>query len=137
MQSSTKGPVWHKILLVVSAVPITVIMNCFRIGVIGLLVDRYGIEQAEGFLHFFEGWVIFIACLLVLYLEAVLLQLLTKTRQPVHAMLDIDFGVFMKTVATAEEHPGDAVSRVRVSCDCPGGARLALDAGPRVRDTGT
>ena len=42
--------------------PTTVLMNSVRIGVIGVLVNRYGIEQAEGFLHFFEGWVIFAAC---------------------------------------------------------------------------
>ena len=28
-----------------------------------LLVDRYGIGQAEGFLHVFEGWVVFLACI--------------------------------------------------------------------------
>ena len=31
-----------------AAVPIAVLMNSFRIGVIGVLVDRYGIGQAEG-----------------------------------------------------------------------------------------
>ena len=94
-----KGPAWHKAVLFLSAVPITVAMNCIRIGIIGLLVDRYGIEQAEGFLHFFEGWVIFMACLCVLYLEAVLLQLLVTKRQPVHTMLDIDFGSFAGQLA--------------------------------------
>lgn len=86
-----KGPFWHKALLFVSTLPITVLMNCFRIGVIGLLVNSYGIEQAEGFLHLFEGWIIFVACIGVLYLEAVLLQRFLKNRQPVHTMLEIDF----------------------------------------------
>ncbi len=45
-------------------------MNSFRIGVIGVLVDRYGTEQATGFLHFFEGWVVFMLCLAILTLEA-------------------------------------------------------------------
>ena len=94
-----KGPAWHRVVLFLSAMPITVAMNCIRIGVIGLLVDRYGIAQAEGFLHFFEGWIIFIACLCVLYLEAVLLQLLVKDRQPVHTMLDIDFSSFAGQLA--------------------------------------
>lgn len=89
-----KGPVWHKVALFLSSLPITVAMNCIRIGIIGLLVDRYGIAQAEGFLHFFEGWIIFIACLLVLYLEAMLLQLFVKDRRPIHTMLDIDFSKF-------------------------------------------
>lgn len=87
-----KGPWWHKAILFLSSFPITVLMNSIRIGIIGLLVDRYGIAQAEGFLHSFEGWVIFVACILTLYLEAVLLQRLVKNRKPVHEMLDIDFG---------------------------------------------
>jgi exosortase/archaeosortase family protein len=44
-------------------------MNSFRIGVIGVLVENWGIEQADGFLHDFEGWVVFIGCLIVLVIE--------------------------------------------------------------------
>ena len=49
-----KGPIWHKVVLFLSTVPITVAMNCIRIGIIGLLVDRFGIEQAEGFFALFR-----------------------------------------------------------------------------------
>ena len=62
------GARWHKIVLLLSAVPIAVLMNALRIGVIGVLVDRYGIGQAEGFLHFFEGWIIFLSCIAILFL---------------------------------------------------------------------
>ena len=55
-------------MLLLSAVPIAVLMNALRIGVIGVLVDRYGIGQAEGFLHFFEGWIIFLSCIGLLFL---------------------------------------------------------------------
>jgi hypothetical protein len=41
-------------------------MNSLRIGVIGVLVEYQGIAAAQGFLHFFEGWVVFLLCLLVL-----------------------------------------------------------------------
>ena len=64
-----KGAVWKKILIFVSSAPITVLMNSFRIGVIGVLVEHYGIEQAEGFLHDFEGWVVFMACMGLLVAE--------------------------------------------------------------------
>jgi exosortase D (VPLPA-CTERM-specific) len=37
-------------------------MNGFRIGIVGLTVDRWGIEMADEALHFFEGWIIFLAC---------------------------------------------------------------------------
>ncbi len=91
-----RGPMWQKAILFLSAAPITVLMNSFRIGVIGILVDRFGIEQAEGFLHAFEGWIIFIACIAILYLEAMLLQLMVSNRQPIHRMLDIDARLLAK-----------------------------------------
>ena len=87
-----RGPIWQKLLLFLSTMPITVLMNSFRIAVVGLLVDRFGIAQAEGFLHLFEGWIIFIACLAILYLEAVFLQLMLRNRGSVAEMLDFDLG---------------------------------------------
>ena len=56
-----RGPLWHKLVLLFLAVPVAVLMNAVRIGIIGILVDRYGIAQAEGFLHLFEGWVVFLS----------------------------------------------------------------------------
>lgn len=85
-----RGPVWHKAVLLLSAAPITVLMNSFRIGMIGVLVDSYGIEQAEGFLHYFEGWVIFIACVLILFGLAKLMQWIGRDRRPFHEALDLD-----------------------------------------------
>ena len=32
------------------------------VGVIGVMVDYWGQSMAEGFLHDFEGWVVFMAC---------------------------------------------------------------------------
>lgn len=86
-----RGPVWHKAVLLLSAVPLAVFMNSFRIGMIGVLVDRYGIEQADGFLHFFEGWVIFMACLALLFGLAMALQRLTPAPLPLSTMIDLDF----------------------------------------------
>ena len=64
-----RGRWWQRAILFVSTVPITILMNSFRIGVIGILVNYFGIEQAEGFLHDFEGWVIFMTCVGVLFTE--------------------------------------------------------------------
>ena len=61
------GPNWHRAVIFLSAIPVTILMNAFRIGVIGILVNRYGIAQAEGFIHVFEGWVVFMACTAILY----------------------------------------------------------------------
>ncbi|MGB3147996.1 MAG: VPLPA-CTERM-specific exosortase XrtD [Paracoccaceae bacterium] len=89
-----RGPVWHKAVLLLSAAPLTVLMNSFRIGVIGVLVDRYGIEQAEGFLHFFEGWVVFLICVGILFLMAIALQRLTPNPKPLAEAIDLDFEGF-------------------------------------------
>lgn len=64
-----RGRWWQRAILLISTVPITILMNSFRIGVIGILVNKFGNEQAEGFLHDFEGWVIFMASVAVLFTE--------------------------------------------------------------------
>lgn len=89
-----RGPFWHKAVLFLMAAPLTVLMNSFRIGVIALLVSRYGIGQAEGFLHFFEGWVIFGACIGILFLVAIGLQRLTPDPKPLSETIDLDFSRF-------------------------------------------
>lgn len=67
-----RGPVWQRWVLFLSSVPIAIFMNSFRIAVTGVLVNRFGTEAAEGFLHYFEGWVIFAACLALMVLEMAL-----------------------------------------------------------------
>jgi exosortase D (VPLPA-CTERM-specific) len=69
------APLWQRAFVFLSAIPITVVMNSLRIAVVGVLVERWGTEQAEGLLHFFEGWVIFVACTAILAAEIALLAL--------------------------------------------------------------
>lgn len=71
------APLWQRIFVFLSTIPITIAMNSFRIGMIGVTVDRWGIEMADGFLHFFEGWIIFLACSALLAIEIYLLAWLT------------------------------------------------------------
>lgn len=89
-----RGPFWHKAMLFLMAAPLTVLMNSFRIGVIGVLVNSYGIGQAEGFLHFFEGWVIFGTCIGILFLTAIALQRLTPNPKSLSETIDLDFAGF-------------------------------------------
>ncbi len=56
------APLWQRAVVFLSSIPIAIGMNGFRIGLVGILVDRWGTQMAEGALHFFEGWVIFLAC---------------------------------------------------------------------------
>lgn len=86
-----QAAVWKRVVVILSSIPITVIMNSFRIGVIGVLVEFYGIEQAEGFLHDFEGWIVFMACVALLIFEIWLLSLVGKDRRPFREVFGMEF----------------------------------------------
>ena len=64
-----QAPMWRRVVLVLSSMPISVLMNSFRIGAIGVTVEYWGQEMAEGVLHDFEGWVVFMGALALLILE--------------------------------------------------------------------
>jgi exosortase D (VPLPA-CTERM-specific) len=67
------APIWQRILVLLSSIPITIAMNGFRIGMVGVTMDRWGPGMADDALHFFEGWIIFVASALLLVLEIYLL----------------------------------------------------------------
>lgn len=87
-----RGPFWQKLLIFISTVPITVIMNSFRIGLIGVSVEYFGIAAAEGILHDFEGWIVFMACLAVLLFEIWLFYLFSAKKNGFAELFDLDFG---------------------------------------------
>ena len=43
-----RGPIWHKAVLLLSAAPLTVLMNSVRIGVIGILVNQLRDRAGRG-----------------------------------------------------------------------------------------
>ncbi len=67
------APIWQRAVVLFSSIPITIAMNGFRIGLVGVTVDRWGSQMAEGVLHFFEGWIIFLGCAVLLAAEIYLL----------------------------------------------------------------
>lgn len=81
---------WKRAVIFLSSIPITVLMNSFRIGVIGVMVDRWGQSMAEGFLHDFEGWVIFMSCTAILVLEMWVLSRLGRNRRPLREVFGMD-----------------------------------------------
>ncbi len=85
-----RGPMWHKAVLLISAAPITVVMNSVRIGIVGYIVNRSGIEHAEGISHLLEGWVIFITCVLILFALAWILLKTRRTQMSLIDALDLD-----------------------------------------------
>lgn len=81
--------VWKRMVIFVSSIPIAIIMNSIRIGVIGLLVEYAGTNAAEGFLHFFEGWVVFMLCIAILLMEMTVLGRIGPNPQPLSALFTI------------------------------------------------
>ena len=100
-----KAPLWQRAIIFLSTIPITILMNSFRIGVIGVLVDRWGTEQAEGFLHDFEGWVIFMACVAILFAEMWLLNhIFNKEKQPLREVFGLVFPEPSPEGAEVQQH---------------------------------
>ena len=85
-----RGPIWHKAVLLVSAVPIAIFMNSVRIAVAGIIVQYYGDDWLEGFTHFFEGWVIFLSCIVILFGLAWVMLFLRRDKLSLTEALDLD-----------------------------------------------
>ncbi len=95
-----RAPLWQRAALFLASVPVAILMNSLRIGLIGVSVAYWGRKMAEGVLHYFEGWVVFmISTGLLLVLAAVLVRL---GRQPMRlrdAMV-LDMGPAARTSRT-------------------------------------
>lgn len=76
---------WARIVLVVLMIPSAIICNAIRIMGAGLVAHRFGPGAAEGFLHAFSGWVIFLAALiLMLGSHWVLRRIAKESAGPAH-----------------------------------------------------
>lgn len=71
---------WARFLLVVLMVPIAIVTNATRITGAGMLAHRFGPAAAEGFIHEFSGWAIFLIALLLMFVCHRILRLM-ETRQ--------------------------------------------------------
>jgi exosortase len=57
-----------RVLLALASIPIAVVANSLRVVVTGLLVQYWDPDKAQGFFHEFQGWLMFVASLVMLYL---------------------------------------------------------------------
>jgi len=71
----------ERILIVLSAIPIAIAVNAFRVGLTGYLTNSFGAQAAEGVIHQTEGFFTFGLALALLLVEAWLLQLLWPRRK--------------------------------------------------------
>ena len=58
---------WVRYVLAAFMVPIAIVTNAIRIMGAGLLARHFGPAAAEGFLHEFSGWAIFLVALLLMF----------------------------------------------------------------------
>jgi exosortase len=58
---------WVRYVLAVFMVPIAIVTNGTRIVGAGILAHRFGSAAAEGFLHEFSGWAIFLVALVLMF----------------------------------------------------------------------
>jgi len=86
-----RAPIWVRIVVFLSALPITILMNSIRIGVIGLLVERWGPAMAEGFMHDFEGWVVFMLSVALLLTEIWLIARVRGDRRNLNQLVGLQW----------------------------------------------
>lgn len=93
-----RGPGWHKMVILLAAAPIAILMNTLRIAIVAVLTDRFGAELAIGASHLLEGWVIFLACLIILVGMVAFLITLENRNAGLRDALDLDLGAARRTI---------------------------------------
>lgn len=102
-----EGPLWKRVVIVLAAIPITIAMNSLRIASVGLLVREYGAAVAEGFVHDFQGWAVFLASTAVLVAVMWAIARLGRHGRPLLDSLDLDID-FTGQSSTDSRTPADA-----------------------------
>lgn len=82
---------WKRVIVFLSTIPITILMNSFRIAIGAILVNHIGIEMAEGFIHEFQGLSVFIICLIILFIEMWVLTKIGTQQRPFREVFGLDF----------------------------------------------
>jgi exosortase A len=77
----TQQNIFKRSLLILSAIPIAIVTNAFRIWGTGILAHLYGMKLAEGFYHTFAGWLVFILAFGLLMAEGYALLLFKPSKQ--------------------------------------------------------
>jgi exosortase len=72
---------WVRYVLAALMVPIAIITNAIRIMGAGIMAHRFGPAAAEGFLHEFSGWAIFLVALLLMFGSYWILRHISERRR--------------------------------------------------------
>jgi exosortase D (VPLPA-CTERM-specific) len=86
-----KGALWKRVLIFLSSMPLTILMNSLRIGMIGWMVEHWGPSMAEGFVHDFQGWAVFMLSLALMVVLMIVLSRIGKDGKPWRELFGVDF----------------------------------------------
>jgi len=102
-----RAPLWARASVLVSVVPITILTNSVRIALVGVFVEYGSIARAEGFMHLFEGWVVFLVAMAMLFALMWLMAVLRGDRNGLSGLLDADrlAGIHIPTPPSAPSPP--------------------------------
>jgi exosortase len=72
----TDNRLWMRVAIALSTIPIAIVANGGRVAGTGIAAHRFGPQAAQGFLHEFSGWMVFVvAFLMMLALQRILVWL--------------------------------------------------------------
>ncbi len=67
---------WQRVILVLSCLPISIIVNALRVSATGVLASFYGESVAQGFFHEFSGLILFvIAFTLMIFMNLLIIKI--------------------------------------------------------------
>jgi len=77
---------WVRYVLAIFMVPSAIVTNALRITGAGVVAHRFGPTAAEGFLHQFSGWLIFLIAIFLMFLGHAILRRIGKGwKEPANA----------------------------------------------------
>jgi EpsI family protein len=82
---------FRAILLVLAAIPIAIITNAARVTATGVITFYYGRQAAEGFIHSFSGWLVYLIALAFLFLLNILLKKILRASSSSKAESELGF----------------------------------------------
>ncbi|MBF0359337.1 MAG: VPLPA-CTERM-specific exosortase XrtD [Magnetococcales bacterium] len=85
-----QGSLLVRSFITLSGIPLAILMNGFRLGVTGIMVNTWGIGMAEGFMHDFQGWVVYAVCLVCLISEMFVINFITGNGRTITEALQFE-----------------------------------------------
>jgi exosortase len=76
--------IWVRFGLAFATIPVAILANGLRVAGSGVMAHYYGPEAAEGFLHTFSGWLIFLVAFAMLFLVHRIFRLFAPASGPNH-----------------------------------------------------